>query len=86
MDRIIPEPGTGSHRQQKMVDSSTLESKLKENQNGLSIEFFNVIFAYPSRPSHLVLRGLNLCIPAGATVAIVGASGCGKFSFVRFPK
>jgi len=82
LDRIIPEPGTGSHRQQKMVDSSTLESKLKENQNGLSIEFFNVIFAYPSRPSHLVLRGLNLCIPAGATVAIVGASGCGKSTII----
>ena len=35
------------------------------------VEFRNVGFAYGSAP---VLRGLNLIIPAGSTVAIVGTS------------
>lgn len=41
----------------------------------------NVSFAYdPQRP---VLRDVSFAIPAGHTVALVGASGCGKSSVVR---
>ena len=46
------------------------------------IEFSNVSFAYPSRPSQPVLRNLNLRIEPGEVVAIVGASGCGKSTVV----
>ena len=46
------------------------------------VEFSNVCFAYPSRPSAPVLMGLSLSIPAGQTVALVGASGCGKSTVV----
>ena len=42
------------------------------------IEFKDVHFAYPTRPDAEVLRGLNITVEAGQTVAFVGTSGCGK--------
>ncbi|KAL3288226.1 hypothetical protein HHI36_002675 [Cryptolaemus montrouzieri] len=53
------------------------EDKLKGN-----IEFKNVQFAYPTRSEQTVLKDFNLSIPAGKTVAIVGASGNGKSTVV----
>lgn len=46
-----------------------------------TIRFENVVFGYhPGRP---VIRGLDLEIPAGRTVAVVGSSGSGKSSLTR---
>ncbi|KAF8393671.1 hypothetical protein HHK36_021917 [Tetracentron sinense] len=42
------------------------------------IEFKGVSFAYPSRPSSLILHSLNLVVPSSKTLALVGASGGGK--------
>ncbi len=42
------------------------------------ILFEDVSFTYPSRPHQPVLTGLNLAIPAGKTLALVGGSGTGK--------
>lgn len=41
------------------------------------IEFRNVTFTYPGRDTP-ALRNINLTIPAGKTVALVGRSGSGK--------
>ncbi|KAJ9635107.1 hypothetical protein H2199_008593 [Coniosporium tulheliwenetii] len=46
------------------------------------IEFRDVAFAYPARPTAKVLRRLNLSVPAGKTTALVGPSGCGKSTIV----
>jgi ATP-binding cassette subfamily B protein len=42
------------------------------------VEFDNVEFAYPTRPTMSALKGLNLTVHPGERVAIVGASGAGK--------
>jgi ATP-binding cassette subfamily B protein len=44
------------------------------------VEFRNLSFQYPE--SSFAIRGVNLSIPAGATVGIVGPVGSGKSSFV----
>lgn len=43
----------------------------------------DVRFSYPSAPDEPVLRGISIDIPAGKTVAIVGASGAGKSTIVQ---
>lgn len=44
------------------------------------VAFHNVVFGYS--PDEPVLKGINLTIPAGQAVAIVGATGAGKSSLV----
>lgn len=47
-----------------------------------TVEFRNVSFRYPGVQSGNVLTGVNLCVNKGETVAILGATGCGKTSLV----
>jgi ATP-binding cassette subfamily B (MDR/TAP) protein 9 len=47
------------------------------------ITFSNVEFRYPARPQRVVLDGMNLTIPSGSIVALVGVSGGGKSSIVK---
>jgi ABC-type multidrug transport system fused ATPase/permease subunit len=52
-----------------------------ERPHGPALRFENLHFGYdPARP---VIKGLELDIPAGTSLAIVGASGSGKSSLVR---
>ncbi|XP_067138789.1 ATP-dependent translocase ABCB1-like [Centruroides vittatus] len=46
------------------------------------VTFKDVYFSYPSRKNFPVLRGLNLNVKPGQTVALVGPSGCGKSTIV----
>ncbi|XP_060052281.1 ATP-dependent translocase ABCB1 isoform X3 [Erinaceus europaeus] len=48
-----------------------------------NLEFRNVHFSYPSRKEVKILKGLNLKVQNGQTVALVGNSGCGKSTTVQ---
>ena len=50
------------------------------NRDDNLVEIREVSFGYEERP---VLKGLNLQIPRGKVVAIMGTSGCGKTTLLR---
>ncbi|KAF2187080.1 multidrug resistance protein [Zopfia rhizophila CBS 207.26] len=47
-----------------------------------TVEFRDVRFRYPSRPTVPVLRGISLSVSRGSHVCVVGPSGCGKSTLV----
>lgn len=48
-----------------------------------ALEFDRVVFAYPRAPERVVLPEFSLSIPAGQTVALVGATGAGKTTVAK---
>jgi len=67
--------------QEPAPDAATRSAKSGQRPQGASIEFENLVFGYA--PDQPVLRRVNLVVPAGRTLAIVGASGSGKSSIGR---
>ena len=70
----------------RLLDLLKVESVIKQsNQPSImnahpssAIIFKQVNFSYPSRPDTPALHDINLVIPTGKTVALVGPSGAGK--------
>ena len=58
------------------------EGGLTEVADG-SIDFENVSFRYSKEAQHRALKEVNLHIPAGATVGILGGTGSGKSTMVQ---
>lgn len=56
--------------------------KLQDKFDG-NVHFDHVKFNYPSRPDVPILRGLNLKVKKGETLALVGSSGCGKSTTIQ---
>jgi ATP-binding cassette subfamily B protein len=77
---------SGAERIQEVLDAAPEVSESTAPYYGPKrlkgdIKFENVIFSYsPNRP---VLKGINLHIPAGKKVALVGLSGGGKTTLVK---
>ncbi len=85
MYREIKQSITDIERMFKLL-TQNIEVRDKENAPALNVaggavRFDDVSFAYdPERP---ILQGVAFEIPAGRTVAVVGASGSGKSTLVR---
>ncbi|CAM4807361.1 unnamed protein product [Rotaria magnacalcarata] len=61
----------------KIDASRTYEGKQPSSLKG-EIQLKNVTFTYPARLGQPILQNVNITIPSGKTVALVGHSGCGK--------
>ncbi|CAH7467323.1 ATP-dependent translocase ABCB1 [Phodopus roborovskii] len=64
------------------IDSFSTNGHKPDNIKG-NLEFKNIHFSYPSRKEVQILKGLNLKVQSGQTVALVGNSGCGKSTTVQ---
>ncbi len=59
-------------------DAKSADSKIEKGE----IEFKNVSFRYFKSSEEKVLNNINLKIPSGSTVGIIGSTGCGKTTLV----
>lgn len=62
------------------IDASAKDGKALDKLEDITCH--DVSFVYPSRPGTKVLDSVNLCLKAGSSTGIVGASGSGKSSLV----
>ena len=71
-------------RVDELMDERPEEGGEQEEFEGGEIRFLSVHFRYPEAAGgEWALRGLDLTIPAGTTVALVGPSGAGKTTVGR---
>jgi ATP-binding cassette subfamily B (MDR/TAP) protein 1 len=64
------------------IDSSSTTGERFPSVEG-RIAFDKVHFNYPSRSKVKILQGISLKVDPGQTVALVGASGCGKSTCIQ---
>ena len=74
---------------ERIVEVITEESDIKDNENPIyevkdgSISFENVNFSYSKNPDKVCLKNINLTIPSGSTVGIIGGTGSSKTSLIQ---
>jgi ATP-binding cassette subfamily B protein len=64
------------------IDINDTNSSAEHKITDGNIEFKNVCFRYYKTSEEPVLENINLTIPAGSTVGIIGSTGCGKTTLV----
>ncbi|XP_076025293.1 phosphatidylcholine translocator ABCB4-like [Genypterus blacodes] len=64
------------------IDNLLQEVESPDHFDG-NVRFEDVWFNYPSRPDVPILKGLNLEVAQGETVALMGSSGCGKSTIMQ---
>jgi len=69
----VPAAGNGHARERAALAAFERDRQIKGD-----VEFRHLTFTYPTAPDEPVLRDINLHIPAGSTLAIVGPTGSGK--------
>jgi ATP-binding cassette subfamily B protein len=75
-------------RLQDVFDNEPEQAEQRERSADLEvfeghISLRGVSFAYPNEPDRPVLRSIDLEVPPGTSVALVGRSGCGKSTLVK---
>lgn len=90
LDRSPPAPSINSPDVQAVEEPSIVGDGVEDPNASIelprheyNVQLCDVSFHYPSRPNHAVLQHLNLDIPRGETLALVGSSGCGKSTIVN---
>jgi ATP-binding cassette, subfamily B, multidrug efflux pump len=73
---VAPVPGTSGNGQPH-AETALASTAVPREIHG-EIEFRHLTFAYPTAPDEPVLRDINLRVPTGSTLAIVGPTGSGK--------
>jgi ATP-binding cassette, subfamily B, bacterial len=86
LTNIATAAGAGAERIQEVLDAAPEVVETQDKWYGPTqlkgdILFDNVVFSYA--PNQPVLKGINLHIPAGRKVALVGLSGGGKTTLVK---
>ena len=81
----IPHSSSG-HKRVTEVLSEELEldprSKIRKLSNGIAVQLVDVAFRYQGS-SDFVFENINVEIPAGSKVAVVGETGCGKSTLLK---
>ncbi|KAJ3130853.1 Multidrug resistance protein 1 [Physocladia obscura] len=65
------------------IDPFSTKGITPDSQCAGEVKFVNVNFHYPQRSDVPILKSFSLTVPAGNTVALVGASGSGKSTVVK---
>lgn len=69
-------------QKERLIDSGSKDGFKPDRLVGRMV-FQDIHFSYPTRPDVQILKGLNLTVETGKTIALVGASGCGKSTTIQ---
>ena len=83
---ILPRATVSAKRINEVLDTETSikDGTLSDGKAGAhgEVEFKNVSFSYPDA-EECVLKNITFTAKKGETVALIGATGCGKSTFYR---